>query len=42
MTVGYRGEYLNRREREATGKWIKLHNESHDLYVSPNIIRAMK
>jgi hypothetical protein len=28
---------------EATGKWIKLHNEElNDLYSLPNIVRVMK
>jgi hypothetical protein len=28
---------------EETGQWRKLHNgELHDLYVSPNIVRAIK
>jgi hypothetical protein len=27
---------------EVTGEWIKLHNELHDLYPSPSIIRIMK
>jgi hypothetical protein len=28
---------------EATGEWIRLHNEElNDLYSSPNIIRVIK
>jgi hypothetical protein len=27
---------------EVTGEWIKLHNELHDLYSSPSVIRIMK
>jgi hypothetical protein len=27
---------------EVTGEWRKLHNELHDLYSSPSIIRIMK
>jgi hypothetical protein len=34
-----RREYLDRR---VTGDWRKLHNELHNLYSSPNIIRIIK
>jgi hypothetical protein len=27
---------------EVTGEWRKIHNEVHDLYSSPNIVRVIK
>jgi hypothetical protein len=27
---------------EVTGEWRRLHEEIHDLYCSPNIIRVIK
>jgi hypothetical protein len=29
-------------KREGDGSWIKLHNERHNLYSSPNIVRKMR
>jgi hypothetical protein len=29
-------------KREEDGPWRKLHNELHDLYFSPNIVRVIK
>ena len=26
---------------EVTGEWRKLHNEEHNLYCSPNIVRVV-
>jgi alkanesulfonate monooxygenase SsuD/methylene tetrahydromethanopterin reductase-like flavin-dependent oxidoreductase (luciferase family) len=37
------GRILGPRGDEVKGEWRRLHNEElHDLYSSPNIIRAMK
>jgi len=30
------------KEKGSGGGWRKPHNESHNLYVSPNIIRVIK
>jgi hypothetical protein len=29
-------------KREEDGSWRKLHNDLHDLYSSPNIVRVIK
>jgi len=35
--------FFNGRKDQVTGEWKKLHNEElDDLYVSPNIVRAIK
>jgi len=33
---------FGRRRVEVTGEWRRLHNEEHDLYSSPNIVRVIK
>jgi hypothetical protein len=29
-------------KREEDGSWRKLHNDEHNLYSSPNIVRVIK
>jgi hypothetical protein len=36
-----RGIFGKKRD-EVTGDWRKLHNELHNLYSTPNIIRMIK
>jgi hypothetical protein len=33
---------LGPKKNEVNGEWRKLHNELHDLYSSPSIIRIIK
>jgi hypothetical protein len=43
LRTGFKGEYLDQKRDNITGKWRTLHNEDlHNLYSSPDIIWHIK